>query len=68
MSWEYGTLASEVYDLDKPVGRSFADVEYYTGLLAGVGGPILEPAAGTGRVLIPLLEAGHLVELSLIHI
>jgi len=58
----YRTLASEVYDLDKPVGRSFADVEYYTGLLAGVSGPILEPAAGTGRVLIPLLEAGHAVE------
>ena len=62
MSWDYGTLASEVYDLDKPVGRSFADVEYYTGLLAGVSGPILEPAAGTGRILIPLLEAGHAVE------
>ena len=21
MSWEYGTLATEVYDLDKPIGR-----------------------------------------------
>jgi SAM-dependent methyltransferase len=62
VSWEYGTLASEVYDLDKPVGRSFADVAYYTGLLAAVSGPILEPAAGTGRILIPLLEAGHEVE------
>jgi SAM-dependent methyltransferase len=58
----YGTLASEVYDLDKPVGRPFADVKYYTDVLAGVSGPILEPAAGTGRVLIPLLEAGHAVE------
>ena len=62
MSWQYGTLASEVYDLDKPLGRPFADVEYYTGLLAGVSGPILEPASGTGRILIPLLEAGHEVE------
>jgi hypothetical protein len=62
VSWEYGSLASEVYDLDKPVGRSFADVEYYTRLLAGVSGPILEPAARTGRILIPLLEAGHAVE------
>jgi SAM-dependent methyltransferase len=62
VSGEYGTLASEVYDLDKPVGRSFADAEYYTGLLAGVSGTILEPAAGTGRILIPLLEAGHDVE------
>jgi SAM-dependent methyltransferase len=62
MSWEYGTLATEVYELDKPVGCPLADVEYYTGLLADVRGPILEPATGTGRILIPLLEAGHQVE------
>jgi hypothetical protein len=62
VNWEYGTLAAEVYELDKPVGHRFADVEYYTGLLAGVRGPILEPAAGTGRILIPLLQAGHEVE------
>ena len=62
MSGEYGALASEVYELDKPVGRPFADVEYYTSLLADVSGPILEPAARTGRILIPLLEAGHQVE------
>jgi SAM-dependent methyltransferase len=62
VSWEYGTLATEVYELDKPIGRSFTDVEYYTGLLADVSGRILEPASGTGRVLIPLLEAGHQVE------
>jgi hypothetical protein len=62
MSWEYGALAAEVYELDKPVGRPFADVRYYTGLLADISGPILESATGTGRVLIPLLEAGHQVE------
>jgi SAM-dependent methyltransferase len=27
--------------------------------LAGVAGPILEPACGSGRTLVPLLEAGH---------
>ena len=62
MSWEYGALATEVYDLDKPIGRSFGDVEYYMCLLAKVSGPILEPATGTGRILIPLLEAGHEVD------
>ena len=62
MSREYGTLATEVYELDKPVGRPFADVDYYIGLLADVSGPIFEPATGTGRILIPLLEAGHQVE------
>ena len=62
MSWEYGALAAEVYDLDKPIGFSFGDVEYYTRLLARVSGRILEPATGTGRILIPLLEAGHEVD------
>ena len=62
MSWDYGTLATEIYEIDKPIGHSFGDVEYYTGLLAGAGGRILEPAVGTGRILIPLLEAGHEVE------
>jgi hypothetical protein len=46
MSAEYGPLATEVHDLDKPIGRPFADVEYYTGLLADVSGPILDPATG----------------------
>lgn len=58
MSWSYGELASEVYDLDKPIGSSFGDVEYYGDQLRGIDGPVLEPAVGTGRILIPLLEAG----------
>ncbi|MHB1526310.1 MAG: class I SAM-dependent methyltransferase [Candidatus Dormibacteria bacterium] len=62
MSGSYGTLATEVYDLDKPIGHSFGDVEYYGRLLAGLPGRILEPAVGTGRMLIPLLEAGVEVE------
>jgi SAM-dependent methyltransferase len=62
MSWDYGTLATEIYDLDKPIGHSFGDVGYYRRVLAGTGGPVLEPATGNGRMLIPLLEAGLLVE------
>lgn len=58
----YGKLASWVYDLDKPVGRSFGDVEYYRERLAECDGPILEPAVGNGRILVPLLEAGFAVE------
>ncbi|WP_292896813.1 class I SAM-dependent methyltransferase [Nitratireductor sp.] len=54
----YGTLASWVYHLDKPIGRSFGDIEFYRDRLSGCTGPILEPGAGNGRVLIPLLEAG----------
>ena len=58
----YGALASEVCDLDKPIGHSFGDVEHYSRLIAEVTGRILEPAVGTGRILIPLLEAGHEVD------
>jgi len=62
LSWDYGTLATEVYDLDKPIGSSFGDVEYYRRKLAGITGRILEPATGTGRILIPLLQSGLDVE------
>ncbi len=57
----YGSLASWVYHVDKPIGRSFGDIEFYLSRLKGIGGPILEPAVGNGRFLIPLLEAGHVV-------
>ena len=58
----YSRLSSEVYDLDKPVGHSFGDVEYYIDRLATCKGRILEPATGTGRILIPLLEKGFKVD------
>lgn len=62
LSWNYGRLCSEVYDLDKPIGQPRDDVSYYRNQLIGVTGRILEPAVGTGRVLIPLLESGLDVE------
>ncbi len=59
----YGKLASWVYNLDKPVGRSFGDIEYYRQRLQnGQTGPILEPAVGNGRIFVPLLEAGFQIE------
>ncbi|WP_240794706.1 class I SAM-dependent methyltransferase [Rhodococcus zopfii] len=56
--WMYGPLATLAYQLDKPIGTSFGDVEFYSSRLDGVSGPVLEPAVGTGRILIPLLEQG----------
>ncbi len=56
--WQYGQLSSLAYQLDKPVGTSFGDVEFYQARLSGVTGEVLEPAVGTGRVLIPLLQQG----------
>lgn len=58
----YGRLSSEVYDMDKPVGHSFGDIEFYRNRLENCKGPILEPATGTGRMLIPLLEKGFNVD------
>lgn len=54
----YQSLSAEVYQLDKAVGVSFGDVEYYAQRLQGVTGKIIEPAVGTGRILIPLLKQG----------
>jgi SAM-dependent methyltransferase len=62
----YGELATEVYDITKPVGQTFEGgdrrLEFYLGRLRSCSGRILEPAVGTGRMMIPLLEAGMEVE------
>lgn len=57
----YSKLSSEVYDIDKYIGHSFGDVEFYKDRLKSCRGPILEPGVGTGRLLIPLLEEGLIV-------
>jgi len=53
----YSKLSSEVYDIDKYIGLSFGDVEFYSDRLSCKGN-VLEPGVGTGRILIPLLEKG----------
>jgi SAM-dependent methyltransferase len=53
----YGSIAAEIYDIDKPFGF-LPDTRFHLAALAGESGPILEPACGSGRTLIPLLEAG----------
>jgi len=54
----YGALCAEVYDTDKPFG-ALPDTAFHLARLAKIDGPILEPACGTGRGLVPMLEAGH---------
>lgn len=58
----YSRLSSEVYDIDKYIGLSFGDVEFYSDRLAHCKGNILEPGVGNGRMLIPLLEKGLKVD------
>jgi SAM-dependent methyltransferase len=54
----YGELCTEVYDLSKPLGFSFGDVEFNLERLLDIKGKVLEVGCGSGRVLIPLLQAG----------
>lgn len=53
----YGSIAAEIYDLDKPFG-ALPDTAFHLERFAGFPGEILEPACGSGRTLIPFLEAG----------
>ena len=48
---------ARLYDLDLSVDPG--DVDLYLALAARTGGPIVELCAGSGRVAIPLAEAGH---------
>ncbi|MEL5959146.1 class I SAM-dependent methyltransferase [Streptomyces sp. CLV115] len=57
-TWRYGPLATLFHELDKPTGTSFGDFEFHADRLRNVSGPVLEPAVGTGRILMPLLERG----------
>ena len=49
----------DLYDLEH-AGFS-DDVELYLRLAEVVGDPVLELGCGTGRVLVPLAAAGHLI-------
>lgn len=48
---------ARLYDLD--LAEDPGDLDLYLALAARTGGPVLELAVGTGRVAIPLAEAGH---------
>ncbi|MCH4169588.1 MAG: class I SAM-dependent methyltransferase [Lactobacillus sp.] len=58
----YRKLSAKCYQIDKYVGKSFGDVEYYYERVKNVTGKILEPAVGNGRIMIPLLEKGLTVD------
>jgi SAM-dependent methyltransferase len=52
---------ARLYDLD--LVEDPGDVDLYLALAARAGGPILEIAAGSGRVALPLAQAGYEVTL-----
>lgn len=60
---EYGELSTMVYELSKPIGHSInGDIEYYIKKLVGVTGRVLEAGVGTGRMLIPLIKNGFIID------
>jgi SAM-dependent methyltransferase len=52
-----GALLARYYDLD--LGSDQPDVDLYLALAGSISGAVLELAAGTGRVSVPLAAAGH---------
>jgi SAM-dependent methyltransferase len=48
---------ARLYDLD--LADDPGDLDLYLALAARAGGPVLELACGTGRLTVPLAEAGH---------
>jgi hypothetical protein len=54
---ETAAALARLYDLD--LADDPGDLDLYLALADRVEGPILELAVGTGRLAIPLVEAGH---------
>ncbi|HEY0649293.1 class I SAM-dependent methyltransferase [Phenylobacterium sp.] len=53
----YGSISAEIYDIDKPY-FALPDTRFHLERFNGFGRPILEPACGSGRTLVPFLQAG----------
>lgn len=60
--YEVDSLSTELYDVRSatiiPASPMAGDVDFYRALAGELGGPVLEVGCGTGRVSIPLAEAG----------
>ena len=60
---EYGEMSTKLYELTKPIGTSVdGDLEYYYKQIQNVKGKILEAGVGTGRVMIPFVKRGLIIE------
>lgn len=61
MKPSYQRLCTEFYDLTMPEADS-NEVSFYRKFLQGSEGPFIEAMCGSGRLLIPLLREGFVVE------
>ena len=55
-SWSRDYVTPELYDLQYT--NYTRDIPFYVEQARAAGGPVLEVACGTGRILLPLLQAG----------
>ena len=52
------TVSAKYYDDAYSTLEDLSDLRFYTGMAARTGGPVLELACGTGRVLLPIARQG----------
>ncbi len=55
----YDAWKAAIYDARTAAEWADRDLDFYLGLAREFGGPVLELACGTGRVLLPLARAGY---------
>ena len=53
----YGKLCTQFYDLDKPSAPPDA-LAFYLEHARQANGPVLEAMCGSGRFLVPMMQAG----------
>jgi SAM-dependent methyltransferase len=53
----YGKLCTQFYDIDKPTAPP-EELAFYLGHARQANGPVLEAMCGSGRFLIPMMQAG----------
>lgn len=57
----YGKLCTLFYDLDKPSAPA-EEVAYFVGLAHQHPGLVIEPMCGSGRIMLPMAQAGITIE------
>jgi SAM-dependent methyltransferase len=62
MAESYRGLVARMYDVWFPPGGAFRDAPFYRRRIEKNSGPALEIGCGTGRLLLPYLQAGLTVE------
>jgi SAM-dependent methyltransferase len=61
MQEAYQKLCTQFYDRSKPRAGE-REIAFYTDILKDAAGPFLDAMCGSGRLLIPLLEKGFLID------